>query len=712
VELTGGNPFLLLTLLDGLAAGAVAPTADAVAELERSAPAVLRSVVTRLRRLPAATQALAGAVATLGPDASLRQTAALARIDLDAAAAAADTLAAAGLLSRGEPLALVHPLVRSAVYADIPSARRARGHGRAAQILTDAGSEPERVASHLLASSPSGEPWAVAVLRSAARRALADAAPASAVGYLRRAMEEPPASTARAEILIELGRAEAVAGDPLAVERFSAALELCDDHARRARILLDLGRTLYAGGRLAAAAEAFEHGIQGLGDGEPELGAELRAGWATVARLLPELRPRAHAFMAELLQRDPAAATHGDRVLLAHAAEHLVFAGESRDRAVALARGALGAGALLGDETSDGMAWFLAVANLGWCDEFDEYEREIEAGIADARRRGSVWGFAKASYLRSYATYHTGRLAEAVADAQQALDAARYGWEQLLPAVHMWLAWTLMERGQLVDAERALDGAEEDPRWAGTSMHALVRMARGRLALMQDRPADALADLEEAGRIATAALITNPAIIVSWASWAALAAARLGDRDRALALVEDELAVARRFGAPRPIGVALRVAGLVEGGEAGIARMEEAVEVLAASPSAIEHARALVDLGAALRRANRRTAAREKLRQGLDMAHRFGAIPLREQAREELLATGARPRRLLLSGVDALTPSERRCAEMAARGMSNREIAQALFVTLKTVEAHLASGFRKLDVTCRADLAGVLTARG
>jgi DNA-binding NarL/FixJ family response regulator len=137
-------------------------------------------------------------------------------------------------------------------------------------------------------------------------------------------------------------------------------------------------------------------------------------------------------------------------------------------------------------------------------------------------------------------------------------------------------------------------------------------------------------------------------------------------------------------------------------------RLSEAVSVLEGSPARLEYAYALSDLGAALRRANQRTTARERLRQALQLAQGMGAVMLAERAHEELLATGARPRRVMLSGVDALTPSERRVAGMAAEGLSNREIAQALFVALRTVETHMSNAFQKLGVSSRTQLATAL----
>jgi DNA-binding NarL/FixJ family response regulator len=153
------------------------------------------------------------------------------------------------------------------------------------------------------------------------------------------------------------------------------------------------------------------------------------------------------------------------------------------------------------------------------------------------------------------------------------------------------------------------------------------------------------------------------------------------------------------------LGVTLRVLGLVEGGAEGLRLLEESAATLAGSQARLEHAKSLVELGAALRRANHRADARDHLREGLDLAHRLGAAALREQAKLELAATGARPRRLELTGLDALTPSERRVAELAASELTNREIAQTLFVTPKTVEVHLSSAYRKLGIGSRTQLA-------
>jgi DNA-binding CsgD family transcriptional regulator len=114
------------------------------------------------------------------------------------------------------------------------------------------------------------------------------------------------------------------------------------------------------------------------------------------------------------------------------------------------------------------------------------------------------------------------------------------------------------------------------------------------------------------------------------------------------------------------------------------------VAVLRNSPALLERAHSLAELGAALRRGGRRTAAREPLAEALDLAARCGARPVASRAYDELRATGARPRREWRAGVESLTPSELRVARLAAEGKTNREIALVQYVTVKTVEGHLA----------------------
>ncbi len=178
----------------------------------------------------------------------------------------------------------------------------------------------------------------------------------------------------------------------------------------------------------------------------------------------------------------------------------------------------------------------------------------------------------------------------------------------------------------------------------------------------------------------------------------------VGRGDEARSLLAEEIDVSRRRGAARPLALALRASGILEGGEPGLELLGEAAGLLESSPFRLESARTEIEFGAALRRANRRTEARGHLELGLELAFRCGATPLAARARAELSAAGARPRRLFVTGPQSLTASERRVAELAGAGRSNPEIAQALFVTRKTVETHLGHVYQKLSISNRSEL--------
>jgi DNA-binding CsgD family transcriptional regulator len=261
---------------------------------------------------------------------------------------------------------------------------------------------------------------------------------------------------------------------------------------------------------------------------------------------------------------------------------------------------------------------------------------------------------------------------------------------------------TLVDQGEFDAAEDVL--APLDAEAEGRSLlAAMLRFARGRLRMAQGRRAAGLEDFLSVGDLVTIAHVLCPGAL-HWRSEAALAQLELGARESAERLAEEELALAEAFGGRRALGVAKRAVGVVTGGDRGIALLREAVDLLEYGDAGLERARTLVELGAMLRRRNRRVEARELLREALDAAHRLGARPLAKRAETELRATGARPRRVLLSGLESLTASERRIAEFASEGRTNREIAQTLFITTRTVEGHLTSVFRKLQLDSREKL--------
>jgi DNA-binding CsgD family transcriptional regulator len=265
----------------------------------------------------------------------------------------------------------------------------------------------------------------------------------------------------------------------------------------------------------------------------------------------------------------------------------------------------------------------------------------------------------------------------------------------------------LLEAGDIRAAQDALAQSGFETAIPEIWQFLTLWVSRGRLRLAQGDAQSALDDMLTAQEIGGRYGIANPAL-APCGSIAALALARLGRGAEARDVVAAELAVARRFGAPGTLGIVLCAAGLIEGADAGIQNLREAVANLARSPAQLQHARALAELGAALRRAGARREAQEHLRQALDLADRCGGKAVADQARAELVITGARPRRRRIAGVESLTPSERRVAELAAQGMTNRQIAQSLFVSHPTVVTHLSHCYQKLDIRSRDQLSGAL----
>jgi DNA-binding CsgD family transcriptional regulator len=704
-ELTGGNPFYVGELVGAIKRAGIAGRAEDSARLAGVRPrAVGTSVLARIGRHGDDALGLARAVAIAGDGVSLARASALASLDPAVARDAAAALAEAAVLEAGDPLGFVHPLVREAVYDDIPPALRARRHGEAARLLHGERADPEQVASQLLRASALGEPWAIDVLRVAARRALDRGVPAAATRYLRRALEERPAPVLRAELLAECGTAARVTGEPDALGLLEQAVELSADPVARGRLLAAAGQALLDQGLLPAAAETFSRGLAELEEGEvsaPELRAKLWAGRELATRFgSPNLDP-VDDLQRALGERGPTFA--GERSLLAFVAfqrASTLHSTCSEVREIALR--ALGDGSAFVDGDATRAAVFLVFA-LGLCEEHELVIRISEETLRLARRRGSVLAHANASHALATMRQRSGQLSEAVADATSACEAGRFGWQLYQPSARAMLAEALLDRGELEEAVTALDVPDADERWGGRAPYFFFLASRARLALTRGQAQEALDGFHAAGRMGGAWGARNPAIY-PWRSGAALAALRLGEREEARRLAASELDDARAWEGPRPIGIALRTSGLVEGGDDGIDLLRAAAAELERSPSPVERARALIELGAALRRSGRRRDAREPLRQALDIARRCEAHALTSRADEELRASGARPRRTELSGAEALTPMERRTARLAAEGLSNREVAQSLFLTVRTVEMHLSHAYRKLGITSRRQL--------
>jgi len=203
----------------------------------------------------------------------------------------------------------------------------------------------------------------------------------------------------------------------------------------------------------------------------------------------------------------------------------------------------------------------------------------------------------------------------------------------------------------------------------------------------------------------------NSPTLLPWRSVASVALTQLGEEERGLELAQEELRLAEELGTPRAVGIAQRAVALAGPADECRAGLEAAVATLENGAAKLELARVTCELGADLRRGGERSAAREVLRRAHALAAECGGTSLANRARDELSRSGARLIREPASGVDALTPSEVRVAELAAEGLTNREVAQALFVSEKTVETHLGRVYRKLDIKSRHALPGALADR-
>lgn len=704
LEVTGGNPFYLQELLRALlAVPEQTPTVAAVRALVPTA--VARSLFLRLTRLPADAGRLARAAAVLGERATLPRAAELAGLDPQRTAELADQLAEAEILRPGEPLRFIHPLVGAAIHDDLPPSQRSDWHRRAAGVLDRGGAEPTVLAGHLLSTGARSDQWVVDRLRSAAAAAASQGGFAAAAQYLVRALEEPPRADQRADVLIELGRIESALGRPSATERLRSALELTDELEQRARLRFELGRALHVGGEHAEAARTFEQGLNEVQDLESELARELRAAWWMAASADPVERARVITAGAAEVGQGELQPTLGQRQLTAQLAQEQAFAGQRGEMLKTLAERAWGDGALLEGETSDGLTWPLVTGALLAADEL-EFELQIcDAVLADARRRGSPMAYASASYCRAWPLLRRGQVSDAIADAQAAVGAHDDGWAAFLPMAAAVLALAQLERGDLEAVRAALSLADTVPELSRSNQFPMVLIARGRLLIAERDFAGGAATIQRAGELVQAIGFDSPTLF-PWRSEAARAASLAGQAATAAQLADAGLSAAERTGIPLAVADALRAKAATDSGDA-IELLQRALGLLPQAPR-LERVHALVMLGATLRRANRRRQATDALRHASELATAGGALSLVDTARMELAAMGVRVKRAAGDGPTSLTPTEERVARLAADGHSNREIAQMLFVTVKTVEFHLGNGYRKLGVNSRSQLARAL----
>ena len=707
LEVTGGNPFLVGELLAEVAARGVGPTAAAAGDVRGIVPrGVANAVLLRLARLAPPADALARALSVLGDGAQVgdaAQLAGLQGVELEAAMAA---LGSSDVVEPGGTVRFTHPILRAAIYGDLSAAERERLHRDAARILREREAPAGQIAAHVMHTEPAADPVTVTLLRDAARGALALGDAAGAAAVLARALQEPPSHRDRSRVVLELGQAYARAGAPEAIEPLSEIVERGADPAAITEAAIELSGMFFYGGRAAEGAAILRRAQARLPASGPARDrlevALLGLSYGSVSA-----RQEADAEIANL--RDPGGPARGSlqATTLATLALDEVMYLRSASTAIDFAERALAMGLPL--EPHRGENWALAALYaLMFSDHLDAAQSAADEILARARERGAAVTVVAISAFRAYVGLRRGALAAAAADAQAAMELAPelLGAEFLVSAVSTAVLVGL-ERDESSDALRGLidrTGVRFDPEFTPSAQ---LLYASG---VLRAAAGNHQAAIEELRRCALDHPVLggeNPAV-VPWRSAAALSLAQLGRDEEARTLAADEVRRAESFGAPRAIGIALRAYALVGPPADRRDGLVAALDVLAPSPARLEHARVLVDLGATLRAAGQRTAAREPLLEALALAASCGAKTLERRSRAELAAIGVRPRTTDRSGSDSLTPSERRVVELAATGGTNREIAQTLFVTEKTVETHLGRAFRKLDISSRRQLPNVL----
>lgn len=702
-DLTGGNPFLVGELADLVALAGVPTDPSGVGAVRTLVPTgVVDVVLRRLVGLGAGAAALLRAAAVL-EQAPLRLVAQTAGLTPEDAAEAADQLREQGLLAPDEPVRLRHGLLLGAVLESVGAARLSLLRRRAAGVLCTEGHDPARAAAQLLRCDGAGEEWVVDCLVEAALAALEAGAPHEAERLLARAVQEPPAPERRGEVLFWLGSARLRCGSPASVDTLVGALATLGDPELRARAALTLAMAFNFGGAYEASVQTLQRALDDLVAGS-ELALVVEAGLVQAALQIPGMVDVARARLDA--HGSLAGTSPGERQLLGHRAAVANATSRPTGVAVEAARAAIGAG----EDHPETHEWSLVRLQLAAAGQYEETLAECQRGLEVVRRTGSTMGFVAVSFVGGFARLWAGDLPGAEADFRACIETVEQldGGQIALTIARAGLVEVLVAAGRTTEATATVDLAAPVDESSFNGAINLLR-ARGMLRLDLGDAAGALVDLAECSRRLATIEVDNP----PWCAWRVLAVEAhwvLGERERAEELLAEDLAQARARQDPVQLGVGLRWRGLLGGlpGQDAVAVLAESVTLLESTGSALETVRSQAALGAALRREGQRSLARDALMLARAGALRLGAAGLVNTVEAELAANGSRPRRTEVSGLGALTASERRVCELAAAGLRNREIAQQLFVSPKTVEVHLSRSFRKLGLPGRDGLAPLL----
>jgi DNA-binding SARP family transcriptional activator/DNA-binding CsgD family transcriptional regulator len=699
---TVGNPLLLRQLLTALELDGVRPTGENTEIVTRiGSGAVSRSVLLRLGRLGDEAVAVARAAAVLGDSALLPVIATMAELDEDRAAAAAGALARAEILHTDRPVGFVHPLVRDAVYSDLPLGERELQHDRAARMLHGAAAPAEQVAAHLLLVPPHrGDEWVVERLREAADAARSKGAADSASTYLHRALEEETSLERRPRILFELGAVEGLTDGPAAAAHLRAAYASLRDPLERAAVAEVLGRTLLFTGLAQEGIEVVREAAAALPADDPDLRKRLEAIEMMAiffgAGDQSDLR-RVEAYR----EPPPSGASLGAKMLAGVASLQWAYAAGPAEKCVELALAALEGEDLMAAD--NGMLAAMPIYTLTMAD-WPGVPSMWERFMGYAHRRGSLFAASTAHLWQGGSLYYRGELGEAEAMLRTSLEEfAAWGYAgTTLHYARAFLAMTLTSRGDFDAAWEQIDAVHDSGDGADGTRWWLL--ARAELMIGAGRYEEAIELLDDVGR--RWGWIRNPGVN-HWSGLKSICLWRLGRHEEGLELCIATLEGARSWGTAIGLAPGLRVTGTMLGPEEGLPYLRQSLELVEASTNRHQHARSLVALGETLLERGELDEGRDLLRQAVELGVASGSRPVVAAARAALAKSGVR-QTVEAQTAAALTPTERRMAELAARGASDREIAEAMYVTPNTVGRQLAAACRKLGVSGRDELGDVL----
>jgi DNA-binding CsgD family transcriptional regulator len=692
--LSGGNPLLVHSLLeDARASGAVAFPAPAELIVGDNFG---NAVLSCLYRCEPMILSLARAIAVLDHEVSPAVLGKLVGLNTEAVVRAVDVLNTAGLLDTGR---FRHAAARAAVLGNMPPEGRQALHGRAARLLHSEGAAPMVVAGHIMVADRVEAPWMIPVLREAAEHALFDDEVNLGIVFLRLAYDACTNERQRATTMAALARAEWRV-DPAAVARRlpELASAVREGYLEGRDAIATIAYFLWCG-RADEAADTLGHVSDEPAPPAAETAAELEAARRWMSISYPDLYKRVMA------DRPPPAAAK-----FATANDEL--------RAVSGLAAALGG--VAGDDTLTGAEQVLqrsrlggtspasivaALATLVFTDRVERAAFWCDSLLEDVSvRRDTTWRAVPVA-VRAMISLRQGNLTAAAARARDALSTLRpTSWGVVLgePLGSMLLAAVAM--GKYDDAATYLclpvPGAMFQTPCALTYLR-----ARGVYNYATERFHAALSDFYACGEMMLRWGLDRPTFI-PWRTDAAQACLELGKIDEARELVHEQLAVLGP-GEVRARGISLRVQAMTDGPDGRLALLTQAVEAQQASGDRYELARALADLSRAQRAAGEQGEAQLTARRAHHLARQCGAEPLMRgllrDGTDQAADMPAGPAAESISLAE-LSDAERRVAELAARGQTNRQIADTLRITVSTVEQHLTRVYRKLGVNRRTDL--------